>query len=72
LERATRFWEPHVIEARRRGEVGGSVDPAQGAEWIARSLFTLATIPPVSFDASDPEKVARYAGRFIISGLGGK
>jgi AcrR family transcriptional regulator len=69
LERAIRFWEPHVREAHARGEVAPDVDPDQGAEWIARSLFGLSTSPGVTFDASDPATFERYASTFIVGGL---
>jgi AcrR family transcriptional regulator len=69
LERAIRFWEPHVAEAKRRGEIGGSIDAGQGAEWIARSFFGLATIPGQTFDGSDPAVFERYARTFIMGGL---
>jgi AcrR family transcriptional regulator len=71
LERAIRFWEPHVEEAKRRGEIGPSLDTRQGAEWIARSFFSLATIPPLTFDTADPAAFERYARTFIIGGLRG-
>lgn len=69
LERAIRFWEPHVEEAKRRDEVDGSVDTRQGAEWIARSLFSLATIPTLTVDADDPVAFERYTRAFIMGGL---
>jgi AcrR family transcriptional regulator len=72
LERATRFWEPHVREAKRRDEVGRAVDAREGAEWIARCFFSLATIPALTFDASEPAAFERHAKRFIMGGLHGK
>jgi AcrR family transcriptional regulator len=69
LERAIRFWTPHVAEAKERGEIGRSVDPRQGAEWIARSFYSLSTIPAMTFDAGDPAALERYARSFILGGL---
>lgn len=69
LERAIRFWAPHVAEATERGEIGRSIDPQQGAEWIARSFYSLSTIPGMTFDASDPAALERFARSFILSGL---
>jgi len=69
LARATRFWEPHVAEAQTRGEVDDSLDHRQAAEWIARAFFGLATLPAVTFDASDARAFERYARRYILSGL---
>ena len=73
LERAGMcFWEPHVQEAKQRGEVGRAVDARQ-AEWIARSFFSLATIPAfLTFDASEPAAFERHARTFIMHGLDGK
>lgn len=69
LERAIRFWTPHVAEAREKGEIDRSVDPRQGAEWIARSFYSLSTIPGMTFDADDPAALERFARSFILSGL---
>lgn len=69
LDRTTRFWEPHVVEAKERGEIGRSVDPSKGAEWIARSLYSLSTIKAITFDASNLPALERYARSFILSGL---
>jgi len=69
LERAIRFWSPHVADAKQRGEVGRGVDPDQGAEWIARSFYSLSTIPGLSFDSGDPAALERFARSFILSGL---
>ena len=72
LERATRFWTPYVEAAQASGEVSASLDAAQSAEWIARSLFGLATLPAVTYDADDPAAVERYARTYIVARLGGK
>lgn len=69
LERATRFWTPHVEEAQAAGELPAALDAAQGGEWIARSLFGLATTPAATFDAEDPAAFERYARSFIVRGL---
>lgn len=69
LDRATRFWEPHVVQAIQRREISRRLEPRQAAEWIARSFFSLATVTPQSIDATDPGAVERYARTFIIGGL---
>jgi AcrR family transcriptional regulator len=69
LERAIRFWAPHVDEAKARGEIDRSVDSRQGAEWIARSFYSLSTIPAITFDADDPAALERFARSFILAGL---
>jgi len=72
LDRATRFWEPHVEEAKQRGEVAPAVNAAQAAEWIARSFFSLATVPAATFDATDAAAFEGYARRFILHGVSGQ
>lgn len=72
LERAIRFWSTHVEVAKERGEIARSVDPRQGAEWIARSFYSLSTIPGLTFDSTDPAALERFARSFILSGLGDK
>lgn len=69
LERATRFWAPHVEQAQAAGELPETVDTAQAGEWIARSLFSLATTPAVTFDGDDATVLERYARAFIVRGL---
>jgi AcrR family transcriptional regulator len=69
LARATRFWAAHVEAAQAAGEVPAWLDPLQAGEWIARSLFSLATTPAATFDADDPVALERYARAFIFRGL---
>ena len=69
LQRTIEFWVPHVEDAQRDGEIGADLDPAQAAEWIARSLFSLVSVRALTFDASDPSAVEAYARRFIAGGL---
>ena len=69
LERATRFWEPHVRLAQESGEVRTDVDPAAAAEWIARSLYGLAVTPSVTFDLSDPADVESHVREFVVRAL---
>ncbi len=69
LQRAIRFWAPHVAEASARGEISASIEPEQGAEWIARSFYSLSTIAGLTFDSSRPAELERFASRFILSGL---
>lgn len=69
LERATRFWARHVELAQADGEVPRTIDAQQAAEWIARSLFSLATTPVATIDAEDPDALGRYAGAYIVRGL---
>lgn len=69
VERATRFWEPHVRAAQGAGEISPRLRARQGAEWIARCFFSLATTPGVTFNAASPAAFERYARTFIVGGL---
>lgn len=72
LERAVRFWEPHVVAAQETGEVGVHVPTRQAAEWIARALYGLAATPMVTIDATDPQQIESFVRTFIVAGLTGK
>lgn len=69
LERATRFWTAHVIAAQGRGEVAADLEPAEAAEWVARTLYALAVTPPLSFERGDPDALERYIRRFVVGAL---
>jgi AcrR family transcriptional regulator len=69
LERATRFWEPHVRAAQDTGEARTDVDPAEAAEWIARCLYSLAATPTITFDRGDPAAVERHVRTFVVGAL---
>jgi AcrR family transcriptional regulator len=71
LERATRFWLPHVTEAQQHGEVRADLDPRATAEWVARSIYALSVIPTVTFDRRDPEALERFVRTYIAGGLAG-
>ena len=69
LERATRFWQPHVRLAQEAGEIRMDVDPAAAAEWIARCLYGLAVTPSITFDRGDPAAVEAYIREFVVGAL---
>lgn len=69
LERATRFWTPHVAAAQARGEVAADLDPAEAAEWVARSLYALAVTPPLSINLGDADALDRYVRRYVVGAL---
>jgi AcrR family transcriptional regulator len=69
LERATRFWQPLVAEAQTKGELRRDVDARMAAEWVARSLFSLSTIPSITFDRRDPVALEHYVRTYIVRAL---
>ena len=72
LERAIRFWEPHVRAAQETGEVGPALPTRQAAEWIARSLYGLVASPMITVDATDPAQIETFVRTFIVAGLTGR
>jgi AcrR family transcriptional regulator len=69
IERATRFWEPYIRKAQRRNEVRADLDTSQAAEWVARSLYSLAITPTVTVAGDRPDDVGRFAATFVLGGL---
>ncbi|AFM18511.1 transcriptional regulator [Mycolicibacterium chubuense NBB4] len=63
------FWEPYVRAAVDRGEIHPDTDCAEAAEWIARIMMSLATVPGEHCDVDDPESVLRHARRYIVAAL---
>jgi AcrR family transcriptional regulator len=70
VRRSTAFLLPYVRDARQRGEVGAGVDVTAASEWLARIIYSLATVHEAqTFDMSRPETVRRYIETFAINGL---
>ena len=65
------FWEPYVRAAADRGEIHRDTDYAEAAEWIARIMMSLATVPGEQCDVDDHESVLRHARRYIVAALRG-
>ena len=63
------FWEPYVRAAADRGEIHRDTDYPEAAEWIARIMMSLATVPGEQCDVDDHESVLRHARRYIVAAL---
>ncbi|MGW0039790.1 TetR/AcrR family transcriptional regulator [Gordonia sp. NPDC003376] len=63
------FWRPFVDDAITRGEVHPDHDPAETAEWVARILISLGTMPSATVDADDPVSVRRQIDRYVMPAL---
>ncbi len=63
------FWVPFVQAAVDRGEIHPDTDCAEAAEWIARIMMSLATVPGELCDVDSHESVLRHARRYIVAGL---
>lgn len=63
------FWEPYVQAAVERGEIHPGTECAETAEWIARIMMSLATVPGERCDVADRESVLRHARRYLVAAL---
>ena len=63
------FWVPYVQTAVDEGEIHPDTDCAEVAEWIARILMSLATVPGEQIDPDDHDSVLRHVRRYIVAGL---
>jgi AcrR family transcriptional regulator len=70
VEEWVTFWLPYLAGAQRRGEIRGTVDHRQAAEWIVRMMLSFAIMPAVSFDANRPEDIRSFVRSFVVRGLG--
>ena len=62
------FWTPYLAAAQERGEVQVA-DLDEAAEWVARSLLTIATVPGNTLDPDDSAAVLGYLHRYVMPGL---
>ena len=60
---------PYVQLAVDRGEIHRDTDIAEAAEWIARIMMSLATVPGEQCDVDDHDSVLRHARRYIVAAL---
>lgn len=63
------FWRPYVDAAAQRGEVHPDHDSAEVAEWVARILISLGTMPGDTVDPDDPDDVLRHVQRYLMPAL---
>ena len=69
LRDTTEFLVPYVEAAIERGEVRRNLNVRRAAEWIARMLFTISSMPSVTFDGTDPDAWRRFFREHVIRGL---
>ncbi|OBH64984.1 TetR family transcriptional regulator [Mycobacterium colombiense] len=70
VRRTTKFLEPYVREAQKRGEVGARVNVTAASEWLARIIYSFSTVNQgLSFDMTKPKTVREYVEKFAINGL---
>ncbi|MGE2836264.1 TetR/AcrR family transcriptional regulator [Mycobacterium sp. SMC-4] len=63
------FWVPYLRAAVEAGEIHPNTDCDEAAEWIARLMMSLATVPGEQCDVDDHESVLRHARRYIVAAL---
>ena len=63
------FLVPYVEAAIARGELRSTVNARRASEWIARMLFTISSMPAVTFSGSEPEAWRRFFREHLIRGL---
>jgi AcrR family transcriptional regulator len=62
------FWRPYLEAAQDRGEIQVD-DMAEAAEWVARSLLSVATVPSNTLDSDDQVALVRYLKKYVMPGL---
>jgi AcrR family transcriptional regulator len=62
------FWQPYLANAQERGEIDVD-DLAEAAEWVARVLLTVTTVPGETLDPDDHEALLSYLKRYLMPGL---
>ena len=63
------FWNRYLVAAAERGEIDPGIDTAEAAEWVARVLISIATVPGATLDPDDPAAVLRFLRRYVMPGL---
>ncbi|MBO0679743.1 TetR/AcrR family transcriptional regulator [Mycolicibacterium sp. S2-37] len=63
------FWTRYLIAARERGEIHPATDVPEAAEWVARALISLATVPGNTLDPADPAALLRQVRRYVMPAL---
>ncbi|MCK0173224.1 MULTISPECIES: TetR/AcrR family transcriptional regulator [Mycobacteriaceae] len=63
------FWTRYLLAARDSGEIHPGTDVAEAAEWVARTLISLATVPGNTLDPTDEDALLRQVRRYVMPGL---
>lgn len=63
------FWRRYVVAARDAGEIHPDVHVDEAAEWVARAILSLTTVPGAQLDAADPAAVLVHVKRYVMPGL---
>jgi AcrR family transcriptional regulator len=63
------FWSRYLLAARDRGEIHPDTNIDEAAEWVARVLLSLSTVPGDTLDPSDAEALLVQVRRYVMPGL---
>ncbi len=63
------FWRPYIDDAAARGEIHPGHDLDEVAEWVARVLISLGTVPSETIDPDDIDAVLRHIRRYLMPAL---
>jgi AcrR family transcriptional regulator len=63
------FWQPFLVDASARGEIGVDIDHRRAAEWIVRVMVSFVVMPSVVIDLDDPRAVRTFVHDHIVRGL---
>ncbi|MGZ5396964.1 MAG: TetR/AcrR family transcriptional regulator, partial [Mycobacterium sp.] len=63
------FWSRYLLAARERGEIHSDTNIDEAAEWVARVLISLSTVPGDTLDPSDADTLLIHVRRYLMPGL---
>ncbi|WP_029105837.1 TetR/AcrR family transcriptional regulator [Mycobacterium sp. 360MFTsu5.1] len=63
------FWSRYLVAARDNGEIHPDTDIEDAAEWIARVILSLATMPGQRLDANNADELLAHVRRYVMPGL---
>ncbi len=71
IAQSARFWLPRLRAAQQQGQLPAALDVEAAAEWVARTLYTVSTVPSerVDLERRDGREIGEYVSQFLLSGL---
>ncbi len=62
------FWQRYLAAAQQRGEITVA-DLPEAAEWVARMLLSVTTVPADTLDPDNPAALVAYLKRYLMPSL---
>ena len=69
LRECVDFIAPYLVAAKLTGEVRKDLDTRAAAEWFARILFSLFSMPSSTLDMDDPAVVGAFVHDHVVRGF---